>query len=301
MPDLPIITSIYFDPTTDFGFKKLFGEEANKDLLMDFLNSLLPSHHQIASLTFQKTEQLPDHSEERKSIYDIYCEDINGEKFIVEMQKSKMTYMVDRTVYYCTFPIQRQAKKGKWNFKLNRVYAIGILDFEYDIQLEHWKERQLLRPFNLRDNNGILMTDNLHFLFLQLPYFSKTENELVTQFDKWCYFLKNLENFDSIPNILKEPIFMKAFDVAEISNMDDGDYILYQISKSKKYDMELLEDEAEQRGVEKGIGIGMDKDRINVVLTAYSQGHSPNLISQFTGIPLDSVLKIIQNYNNNKG
>ena len=297
MSELPIITSIYFDPTTDFGFKKLFGEDANKDLLMDFLNSLLPSHHQIASLTFQKTEQLPDYPADRKSIFDIYCEDINGEKFIVEMQKSKMTYVVDRTVYYCTFPIQRQAKKGKWNFKLNRVYTIGILDFEYDAQLEHWKERQLLRPFNLRDNNGVLMTDNLQFLFLQLPYFTKKENELVTQFDKWCYFLRNLENFDAIPNILKEPIFMKAFEVAEISNMDDGDYILYQISKSKKYDMELLQDEAEQRGLETGIAKGIEKDRMSVVLNANKQGHSANFISEFTGIPLNIVLEIINKAN----
>ncbi|MDZ7880898.1 MAG: Rpn family recombination-promoting nuclease/putative transposase [Saprospiraceae bacterium] len=132
MYTLPEIKSIYFDPTTDFGFKKLFGEEANKDLLMDFLNSMLPSAHQITSLTFQKTEQLPDHQDDRKTIYDILCQDKNGEKFIVEMQKAQMTYFTDRSIYYSTFPIQSQAVKGKWNFKLSRVYFIAILDFEYD-------------------------------------------------------------------------------------------------------------------------------------------------------------------------
>ena len=302
--NLPEITSVYFDPTTDFGFKKLFGEEANKDLLMDFLNSMLPSHHQIATLTLLKTEQLPDHAEDRKTIFDVYCEDATGKKFVVEMQKARMTYVMDRSIYYTTFPIQAQAIKGKWNFNLVPVYLIGVLNFEYDLDLDWWKERQLLRTFSLRDNNDVLMTDDLHFMFLQLPYFLKSENELVTHFDKWCYFLKNLETFDHIPNILNEPIFMKALDVATISNMDHGDYILYQISKSKKYDMEILEEEAEERGMERGIEKGMEKGmekgkietEIVHVLAIHHKGYSANQISDLLTIPLERVLEIIEKY-----
>ena len=128
MRNLPPITTIYFDPTTDYGFKKLFGEEVNKDLLMDFLNSMLPPHHQIASLTFQKTEQLPDDKDDRRAIFDILCEDKDGEPFIVEMQKSKISHFVDRTLYYGTFPIQKQAPRGKWNFKLKRVPAYSLFE-----------------------------------------------------------------------------------------------------------------------------------------------------------------------------
>jgi predicted transposase/invertase (TIGR01784 family) len=306
--NLPEITSVYFDPTTDFGFKKLFGEEANKDLLMDFLNSMLPSHHQIATLTLLKTEQLPDHAEDRKTIFDVYCEDATGKKFVVEMQKARMTYVMDRSIYYTTFPIQAQAIKGKWNFNLVPVYLIGVLNFEYDLDLDYWKERQLLRTFSLLDNNDVLMTDDLHFMFLQLPYFSKRESELVTHFEKWCYFLKNLETFDHIPNILNEPIFMKALDVATISNMDHGDYILYQISKSKKYDMEILEDEAEERGMERGMQKGMQKGlekglekgktetEIVHVLTIHHKGYSANQISDLLTIPLERVLEIIEKH-----
>jgi predicted transposase/invertase (TIGR01784 family) len=147
---LPVVPK-YFDPTTDFGFKKLFGEEANKDLLMDFLNSMLPLYHQIRALVFQKTEQLPDHEDGRKTIYDILCQDPNGETFIVEMQKARMIYLMDRAMYYTTFPIQAQAPKGPWNFKLKPVYVIGILDFEYDTKIAYWQERKLLRSFALRD------------------------------------------------------------------------------------------------------------------------------------------------------
>jgi predicted transposase/invertase (TIGR01784 family) len=87
MAELSPIASKYFDPTTDFGFKKLFGEEVNKDLLKDFLNSMLPPHHQISALSFQQTEQLPDHEDGRKAIYDILCEDKNGEVSLSKCKK----------------------------------------------------------------------------------------------------------------------------------------------------------------------------------------------------------------------
>jgi predicted transposase/invertase (TIGR01784 family) len=246
MIQLPLITTIYFDPTTDFGFKKLFGEEANKDLLLDFLNSMLPKSHQIVSLEFQKTEQLPDHQDDRKAIFDIVCQDVNGETFVVEMQKARLQFMIDRSLYYSTFPIQKQAPKGIWNFNLSRVYLISILDFDYDKDLNHWKKRQLLRSATLKDDRGVTITDKLHFKFLQLPFFTKTEKQLKTHFDKWCYFLKNLETLDHIPQILNEPVFMKAFEVAEVANLNMVDYVLYQISKSKKYDWELYKMETRE-------------------------------------------------------
>jgi predicted transposase/invertase (TIGR01784 family) len=307
--DLPKITSVYFDPTTDFGFKKLFGEEANKDLLLDFLNSILPQEHQIRTLTFQKTEQLPEYEEERKSVFDILCKDIHGETFIVEMQRANMSHFMDRTIYYGTFPIQSQAKKGRWDFNLARVYLIAVLDFEYDKDRDYWKKRQLLRSFSLRDEKGVLMSDKLHFKFLQLPFFKKKRHQLGTRFDKWCYFLKNLEDFNSIPDILNEPLFMKAFDVAKVSKMDPDDYILYQISKSKKYDMEILEEEAEKRGMEKGFAKGMEKgmekgiekgiekgeaeERERNIMRLYLKGLKPLQISELLDIPLDTINGIV--------
>ena len=116
--------SKYLNPYTDFGFKKLFGEEANKDLLADFLNQLLPPHHQIAELHFRNSEQLPDIPLERKAVFDIHCISTTGERFIVEMQKAKMNFFKDRSVYYASFPIREQAKKGDWLFKLAPVYFI---------------------------------------------------------------------------------------------------------------------------------------------------------------------------------
>ena len=129
--------SRYINPYTDFGFKRLFGEEANKDLLIDFLNSLLPTRHQVKTLTFQNLEQLGIISADRKAVYDIFCTAENGEQFIVEMQKAKQKWFKDRALFYLTFPIREQAPKGpvggeEWNYELQAVYLIALLGFEYD-------------------------------------------------------------------------------------------------------------------------------------------------------------------------
>jgi predicted transposase/invertase (TIGR01784 family) len=219
--------SKYINPYTDFGFKKLFGEEANKDLLIDFLNQLLPSHHQIADFSFRNVENYPDLSHERKAIFDIHCESIKGERFIVEMQKAKINFFKDRSLFYATFPVREQAKKGEWDFRLTPIYLIAILDFQYD---ENEEKQKFLRSVNLKDQDGDIFYDKLHFKFIQMPLFTKEENELENHFDKWIYFLKKLEGFDEIPSILKEPIFEKAFAVAEIANMTTEQFEQYQES-----------------------------------------------------------------------
>ena len=99
----------YLDPFTDFGFKRIFGQEASKPLLRDFLNALLPPTAQIRELSFKNTEQPGLGLTDRKAIFDIYCESETGEKFIVELQKAKQNYFKDRTVFYSTYPIREQA------------------------------------------------------------------------------------------------------------------------------------------------------------------------------------------------
>ena len=220
--------SRYINPYTDFGFKKLFAEEANKDLLIDFLNQLLPQKHQIQSLTFKNVENIPDIPIERKAIFDIHCKAANGDRFIVEMQKAKVNFFKDRSLFYVSFPIREEAKKGDWTFQLPTIYMIAILDFKYD---EEEERKKFLRHVQLKDQDGEPFYDKLHFKFIQMPLFTKTESELVTHFDKWIYFLKKLETFDDIPQILKEPIFEKAFKTAEIANFTADQRDEYEFSR----------------------------------------------------------------------
>lgn len=238
----------YFNPYTDFGFKKLFGEEGSKDLLIDFLNQLLPVHHQIADLTFKNSENLSDTEEDRKAIFDIYCESKSGEKFIVEMQKGKLKYLKDRALFYAMFPIREQAEKGKWNYKLMPVYFIAILDFEYD---KESKLRKFMRDVYLKDQDGDVFFEKLNFKFLQMPLFKKREDELESHFDKWLYFLKNLESFDHIPAILNEPIFQKGFEIAELSHLTSAQYEQYQKSLIQYWDLKNVSDSSFEEGVKK--------------------------------------------------
>ncbi len=229
----------YINPYTDFGFKKLFGEEGNKDLLMDFLNQLLPDYHQIADLSFKNPEKIPSTPKERKAIFDIYCQTKEGTRFIVEMQKAKVNFFKDRSLFYSTFPIKEQAKRGGWDFKLMPVYFIAILDFIYD---EKEEKQKFLRAVSLKDQDGEIFYDKLHFKFLQMPLFTKTENELESHFDKWLYFLKNLESFDHIPAILNEPIFQKGFEIAEIAHLKPSQVESYEKSLLEYWELKNVKD-----------------------------------------------------------
>ena len=184
----------YVNPYTDFGFKKLFGEEANKDLLIDFLNQLLPAQHKILHLTFKNLEQSGDIKSDRRAIFDIHCENDKGERFIVERQKAKIKFFKDRAVIYTTFPIKEQAEKGDWDFKLNPVYCVAILDFTFDDDRE---QKDYMSNVQLKDQYCQTFYNKLTYIFIEMPRFTKQEHELENHFDKWLYFtgVKALRRF----------------------------------------------------------------------------------------------------------
>jgi predicted transposase/invertase (TIGR01784 family) len=277
----------YINPYTDFGFKRLFGVDGNKDLLVDFLNQLLPAKHQIKNLTFKNVENTPDLPEERKAIFDIHCESITGERFIVEMQKAKIKYFKDRAIFYITFPVREQADKGDWNFKLNPIYYIALLDFEYEKRDEEKKKfpkfRRDIMLMDIEDHE--VFFDKLRFTFLQMPAFDKEEKDLITHYDKWCYFLQNLENMDSIPEILQEEIFKKAFKTAEIANLSKDEY--------KKY-IDSLDAYREIKGVtENAIEEGMNIKAIEIAKEMINEKLPNELIARITKLSIDMIEKLV--------
>ena len=282
----------YINPYTDFGFKKLFGEEGNKALLVDFLNQLLPTHHQIKDLTFLNVEALPDSSEERKAFFDIHCTATNGERFIVEMQKAKVAFFKDRSLYYLTYPIREQAQRGDWNFQLSAIYFIAILDFYYD----SIATAVFRRDITLKDQNNNTFYDKLQLTYLQMPAFDKQEHQLVTHFDKWAYFLKNLEKFDSIPQILNEPLFEQAFGVAEVANFTKQQREDYEKSRLSYIGLKEVTTTAKEEGFEQGIEQGIEQGKSEMVISAFIRGNSPQQISSFLGISLEKVQQIIEVY-----
>ena len=275
------MTFKYFNPYTDFGFKKLFGEEGSKDLLQDFLNQLLPDYHQIAELSFKNPEKIPSTPKERKAIFDIYCQTAKGERFIVEMQKAKVNFFKDRALFYSTFPIKEQAKKGEWTFELMPVYFIAILDFQYD---EKEEEAKFRRDVCLKDQDGDIFYDKFHFKFLQMPLFTKQEHELETHFEKWVYFLKNLASFDHIPAILNEPIFQKGFEIAELSHLTPRQFDAYQRSLMEYSEVKNVKDTAFNDGKIEGKVEGKIEGIKTVAKALKAQGIAFEVIMASTGL-----------------
>jgi len=167
-------------------------------LLIDFLNSLLPDHHQIADLHYTDSEQLGRTAIDRKAIFDLACSSTGGERFIVEMQKAKQNYFKDCSLFYATFPIQQQSIKGNWDYPLSAVYTIGILDFEFDEDKKKGVTDAIHRV-HLKNQRNELFSDKFNFIYITLPNFTKTEDQLLTHQDKWIYAFKQLARLDDIP------------------------------------------------------------------------------------------------------
>ena len=246
----------YINPYTDFGFKYLFGTEPNKDITLELVNALLQGKEVIKSLTLLPTEQLGDTKDDRRSVFDIYCENEQGDKIIIEMQKADQQWFKDRSVYYSSFPIRQQGEKGQWRFGLKAVYTIGILDFVFDEDKDD--QEYYHHVVKLMDvEKKTVFYDKLTYIYLEMPKFQKTEDELVTMTDKWLYALKHLPDLLERPKALQDRIFKKFFDVAEIAALSKEEYAKYWESEKVYYDNDGAIRTAEAKGLAKGRAEGL--------------------------------------------
>ncbi len=284
------MTARYINPFTDFGFKKIFGEEVNKDLLIDFLNQLLAGRELVKDVTFKKNEQLQNSPIDQKAIFDIYCENEEGEKFIVEIQRAYQKYFKDRSIFYATFPIQEQAESGRWDFKLKAVYTICILDFELR---EDSGEEMLQHVQLMNTKSNTVFYDKLSFIYLEMAKFNKTLDELETKFDKWMYTLKNLSRLQERPIKLQERVFEKIFKLAEIAQYNPVEKDAYEESLKIYRDWTNVIDTAEEKGLKKGIEKGIIKGKLQEQLDTAKRlkglGFDTKTIAEATQLPEEDI------------
>jgi len=289
----------YIYPFTDYGFKRLFGEEPNKDLLLDFLNELLSQQEgKITDISYQPTDQLPIVMGNSEAIFDFYCTNEKGEKIIVEMQKVDQQYFKDRMHFYSTFPIQKLAKnKGQdWDFHLKHVYAVGILDFAFK-EDESNPEKYRYDAKITEIETDEIFHDKLTFTYLSMEKFNLELEELQTKFEKWLYIIKNLNKLDRIPEKLKEGRFEKFFQVAEIAKLDDREYQQYESSLNDYRDIKNSIDWAYKKGREEGKIGSREEGRIEVkhivVLKMREKGYPIADIAELTELTIEQVKQII--------
>lgn len=278
----------YINPFTDFGFKKIFGEEASKHLLKDFLNTLLPPASQITELTFHNPDKLGQEVSERSAIIDIYCQNEKGERFIVELQKAEQNYFQNRPHYYSSFPLQELAEKGVWNFNVQAVFCVGILDFVFRDYTSDAEKNKVQHTIHLKDHSDQEIAAKLTHIYLQMPNFRKTEEQLETQLDKWLYFIKNLEDFTEIPGILgEEEIFQQALHHAELAKFTPGEHGSYEHSVKVYRDLKNVVAYAYDQGVISGMEVTREKREILHKMKA--KGLEISLISELTGLSEDEI------------
>ena len=279
----------YINPFTDFGFKKIFGEEASKPLLIDFLNALLPPANKIVALSFKNTEQLSQSDADRKAIYDIYCENEKGEKFIVELQKARQNYFKDRMLYYSTFPIREQAERGNWTYQLKAVYCIGILDFTFDDYESEPEKREVVHTIKLKNQNNQVFYDKLTYIYLEMPNFKQRESELVTRLDKWLFFIKYLEDFQAIPTIFSDEIFTQAFEKAELAKYGPAELDSYENSLKIFRDNQAVYDYAKQTAFDEGMMEGKMEGKMEIAKAMKMEGEATEKIIRFTGLTTEEI------------
>jgi predicted transposase/invertase (TIGR01784 family) len=282
----------YINPFTDFGFKKIFGEEASKPLLIDFLNALLPQNDKIVDLTFKNNEQLGQTDFDRKAIYDIYCENEKGEKFIVELQKAKQNYFKERTIFYSTFPIREQAEKGGWNYNLKAVYCIGILDFTFDDYDTEIEKKEVVHIIKLKNQHGKIFYDKLTFIYLEMPNFKKKDSELQTRLDKWLYFIKYLEDFQTIPSIFIDDVFNKAFEKAELAKLGEAEMEQYEYSLKVFRDNTNTWNYAIDTAFDEGKLEGKLEGKFEIARSAKQMGLKVEDIVKLTGLTIEEIERL---------
>ena len=243
----------YINPYTDFGFKKLFGTEMNKDLLMSFLNALFNGRKQeITDVQYLNAEQLGMGYGDRRAVFDVYCMTSDGSRFIVEMQKAEQEYFKDRSIYYSTFAIREQAVKGKeWNYHLEDVYTVGVLNFVFPNG--EYPSDSFCHEIKLTDvEDNHVFYDKLTFLYLEMPKFTKTEDELETMFDKWMFVLHNLGRLLDRPKALQDRVFQKLFEQAEIAHYSESERRQYFESQKEYWDNYSIMTTALNKGLRQG-------------------------------------------------
>ena len=329
--------SKYIDLMVDWSFKKIFGTEVNKDILIEFLKVIFPQYA-ISDITYVPTEQLGIMEDDRKAIFDVLCRTVDGKTFLVEMQRGYQKHFFERALFYTSFPIMKQGKKAlaeeakgnsPWDFSLDGVFFLGILNFKYedDEMTEH-------RYRLMEATSKKLMTDKLEFVFVEVEKFDKGEDELETDLDKWLYLLKNMSNLLKRPERLRDRIFTKLFDVAELAQLDDEDRTNYIKSMNTERDTynqieyaretgreegreeghkvgkeEGLKEgrkegkeeglkEGKEEGIKEGRAEGSKDERLKIAMSLIRLGTSCEIITQATGLSAEEVSRLKEEMRN---
>ena len=279
----------FVNPFTDIGFKRIFGQEVSKPLLLDFLNCLLKGERNITDLQFLDKEQPADYRDDRSLIYDIFCLTDTGEKIIVEMQNKEQPHFADRCLYYYSQAVSRQGERGAdWDYQIDAVYLVAFVNFNMEGLANNFRTDVVL----MNKQRGLPFSDKERFIFLQLPVFKKEADECRDDFERWIYVLKNMEILDRMPWAAKDSVFHKLAEIGEVSNMTKDERLKYDAALRHYRDTLNVMRSAEDKGRQQGLTEGRQQANIQTAKNLLAMGLSVDQIAKATGLSCEEVMKL---------
>ncbi len=275
--------SKFINPFTDVGFKRIFGQEVSKPVLLAFLNALLTEERTIVDLKLLDKEQLGLSDVDRSLIYDIYCETETGEHIIVEMQNKYQPYFKKRSIYYLSRSIVEQGERGsEWNYDIKAVYLVAFLNFKLSDISQDFRTDVALMDMKRRT----VFSDKVRLIYLQLPYFTKEAEACESIFERFIYVLKHMDILQRMPWMAQDAVFKKLSEIAEVGSLDREERLRYDESLRHYRDTIVVMEgqfmEGERKGLEKGRAEGI----LAVARKMKAKGMSGEEISEMTGLPL---------------
>ena len=271
----------YINPFTDVGFKRIFGQELSKPLLLDFLNSLFEGEKHIVNLTFLDKEQPALFVEDRSLIYDIYCETDEGEKIIVEMQNKSQPFFKNRSIYYVSESIARQGERGSsWNYEIDSVYLVAFLNFSPLDFKKQFRTDVVLAEKDTKEQ----FSDKLRMIYLQLPLFTKEADECENQVERWIYLLKNMETLNRLPWAAQSAVFKKLESIADVGGMTRAERLQYDEALKKYRDTISVFEGVRMEGRVEGRVEGRENEKKATIRRLLASGASVDIIAIATGM-----------------
>ncbi|MEY8611826.1 Rpn family recombination-promoting nuclease/putative transposase [Parabacteroides segnis] len=303
----------FVNPFSDYGWKKIFGSEVSKDLIISFLNEVI-QHEVIVDITFRNVEMLGLKHDQRRAVFDIFCENEKGEIFIVEMQKSRQKYFSDRVLYYASFAIQQQSMivkekldkepdmiRKRWNYHISKVYVVCVLNYIMDASRPDKYRWDIVRMDRVLK---IPFSETLNEIYLEMPKFVLPLQACDTLYKKWLFVLNNIEIMERLPEELNNQIFRKLKSIVEVERMTPDQRLEYELSLSVERDLAAALDTSFEDGMEKGIvkgkaeglteGEAKGKTEAQRLIAANfkKQGVPVDTIAQCTGLSIEEISEL---------
>jgi len=284
----------FVDIKNDIAFRKIFGNENKKVILISFLNAVLelPKGKKIEKIEIKNPFQMPEIKALKSSILDVKVTDERNITYIVEMQVEEPDGFDKRVQYYTAKQYASQIEVGEDYPKLNQVIFIGILNFNF-FEGEDYLTRHLI----INQKNKKQELTDLEFNFIELPKFDEEKLKMTTLIEKWIYFIKKAPNLDVMPENVTDEGLKQAYEDAAKHNWSKEDLMSYDYASMRKADESSKTKRAVEKAVEKAVAEAVEKaveeKDTKTIKRLLEKGMSMDEIHEITDVPVDRIKQFL--------